>query len=73
MKLKVRQIGNSTGVIFTKEILSRLRVEAGGELFVTETSDGIKLSPYNPDFEEQLALAGEGMAKYRNALREMAK
>ncbi len=73
MKLKIRQVGNSTGVLFPKEVLSRLKVKSGDELFVTETPTGIMLSPYSPDFEEQLAIAEEGMTKYRNALRELAK
>ncbi len=73
MKLKIRQVGNSTGVIFPKEILSHLNVKSGDEIFVTETPEGIMLSPYAPDFEEQLAAAAKGMTKYRNALRELAK
>ena len=73
MKLKVRQVGNSTGVIFSKEILQRLKVKAGDEVFVTETPTGIMISAYSPDFEEQLAVAVEGMSKYKNTLRELAK
>ena len=73
MKLKVRQVGNSTGVIFSKEILQRLKVKTGDEVFVTETPTGIMISAYSPDFEEQLAVAAEGMSKYKNTLRELAK
>jgi putative addiction module antidote len=73
MKLKVSQVGNSTGVIFSKEILQRLKVKAGDEVFVTETPTGIMISAYSPDFEEQLAVAAEGMSKYKNTLRELAK
>ena len=43
MKLKVRQVGNSTGVIFSKEILQRLKVKAGDEVFVSGTDKQIRL------------------------------
>lgn len=73
MKLKVRQVGNSTGIICPKEILNRLKIQAGDEVFVTDTPEGIMISPYSPDFEEQMIIAREGMSKYKNTLRELAK
>ena len=46
--LKVTTIGNSTGVILPKDILVRLRVSKGDELFAIETPNGIELThvPY---------------------------
>ena len=41
MKLKITTIGNSAGVILPKELLARLRLEKGDELFALETPDGI--------------------------------
>ena len=41
--LKLQAIGNSTGVILPKEVLSRLRVSRGDRLYLQETSDGIEL------------------------------
>ena len=35
--LKLPAIGNSTGVIFPKEILEKLRASKGDSIFVTET------------------------------------
>jgi hypothetical protein len=29
--------------------------------------------PYDPEFEKQMRLAEEGMARYRNTLRALAK
>jgi putative addiction module antidote len=72
-KLLIRKIGNSEGIIIPKEILSRLQIEAGDDLFLTETKEGIKLSAYDPTFEKQLASAKKGMRKYKNTLRELAK
>lgn len=73
VKVTVRQIGNSTGIILPKEALSRLHVNAGDELFLVETPDGYQVTPYDPEFELQLKSAQKGMRAYRNTLRELAK
>jgi putative addiction module antidote len=71
--LKVRRIGNSYGVVLPKEVLARLRVAEGDRLFLTEAPDGYRITPYDPEFERQLQLAEEGMARYRHTLRALAK
>jgi putative addiction module antidote len=72
--LKIRKIGNSYGVVLPKEVLAHLRVAEGDRLFLTETPEGgYRLTPYDPEFERQLRLAEEGMARYRNTLRALAK
>jgi len=71
--LKLTAIGNSTGVILPKEILAKLDVDKGDQLFVVETSNGIELTPYDPDFETQVEAARKIMKKRRSALRELAK
>lgn len=72
-KLKVRKIGNSLGVILTKEAAEVLQVEEGASLYMTETPAGITIKAQDADFERQMAIAAEGMKRYRNALRELAK
>jgi putative addiction module antidote len=42
MKLKITTIGNSAGVILPKELLARLRLRKGDELFALETPDGMR-------------------------------
>ena len=71
--LKLTQIGNSVGVVLPKDMLSRLKLEKGDTVFVTDTADGIRLTPYDPDFETQMALARGIMKKRRDVLRELAK
>jgi putative addiction module antidote len=73
MKLKITTVGNSAGVVLPKELLARLRLEKGDELFVTETPDGIKLMAYDPEFERQMAVAEGVMRKRRTLLHELAK
>ena len=71
--VKVSAIGNSAGIILTKELLAKLKVDKGDMLSVVETPNGIELSAYDPTFEEQMAVARDVMARYRNTLRELAK
>ncbi len=71
--LKLKAVGNSTGVILPKELLAKMHVEKGDELFVVETKDGIVLTPYDPEFERQMDAARKIMKKRRTVLRELAK
>jgi len=73
LALKFTQIGNSIGLVFPKEVTSRLNVEKGDVVYLTESPEGFKLTPYNPDFEAQMKAAEKVMKKRRNALRELAK
>ncbi len=72
MKIKITTIGNSAGVVLPKDLLARLRLGKGDELFVTELPDGIKLSPFDPEFERQMAVAEKVMRKRRSLLRKLA-
>ena len=72
-KLKITTIGNSTGVVLPKEILQKLRVEKGDSLFAIETPNGIELTPYDPDFAEQIQIAERVMREDRDALRKLAE
>lgn len=73
MPLKVVKVGNSAGVILPRELLAKLRVELGDELFATEQPGGIRLSAYNPDFAAKMKVAEEIMREDREILRELAK
>ena len=73
VKLKLTTVGSSTGVVLPKEVLSRLKVAKGDSLFLTEAPDGFRVTPYDPDFEEDMALARQVMRKRRDLLRELAK
>src|SRR6266436_3947473 len=53
-KLKIRAIGSSSGVILPKEILDRLNLGEGDELFCVEVGKELRLSPYDPDFEKAM-------------------
>jgi putative addiction module antidote len=71
--LKLTQIGNSVGVILPKEALSRLRLEKGQSVFLTETPGGYALTPYDPTLEEQIEAGREFMREFRDTFHQLAK
>ena len=73
MNVTLRKIGNSEGVILPKDVLERLNLKAGDSLTLVEGEDGLQLIPSTASLAEQLEAAREGMARYRVALRELAK
>ena len=74
MKTKVRRIGNSLGVVLPKEALQAMKVKEGETLYLTEAPEcALRLTPERPGFEEIMDIAEQGMKKYRNALRQLAK
>ncbi len=73
VKLKVTTVGSSAGVVLPKEVMARLKIEKGDHLYLTEAPDGYRITPYDPEFEQQMDLARRVMRERRNALRELAK
>ena len=73
IKLKLTAVGNSAGVVFSREVLARLKVDKGDTVYLTESPDGYRLTPYNPEFESQMEASRKIMKKRRAALRELAK
>jgi putative addiction module antidote len=73
VKLKVTTVGSSAGIVLPKEVLARLKVAKGDSIFLTEDPEGFRITPYDPDFERQMALARKVMRERRDVLRELAK
>jgi putative addiction module antidote len=73
VRLTVRKIGNSLGVILPQEALAALKVGEGDALLLTESPDGYRVNTYDPEFERKMQIAEDIMRRYRNALRELAK
>jgi putative addiction module antidote len=73
IELKLTAVGNSLGVVLPKEALGRLKVTKGDTLYITESPDGYRLTPFNPEFEQQMTAARKVMKARRAALRELAK
>ena len=73
MKLKITTIGNSAGLILPKELLARLRVDKGDEIYALETPDGIRLTTYDPTLAAQMDVAEQIMRDRRDLLRKLAE
>ncbi len=74
MKLELKRIGNSTGLILPKELLVRLGLEQGDAVFVTEMPDrSVKLSAYNPDHSRVMEIGREVFREYRETFKALAK
>lgn len=71
--LKLTQIGNSVGVILPKEMLSKLKLEKGQSVFVSETPEGFVLTPYDPALEEQIQAGRAFMQEFRDTFHQLAK
>jgi len=72
--LKLIPIGNSTGAVFPKEMLARLRVDRGDQLYISEAPDGsFRIGAYDPEFARQMELAEAIMRQDREILRVLAK
>ncbi len=50
-----------------------MKLGKGDTLYITETPEGFRLTPYSPEFELQMTAARKIMKKRRAALRELAK
>jgi len=73
-KTKVRKIGNSLGIVLPKEALQAMKVKEGTELYITEAPKGaVYITAEDEQFEQAMGIAEQGMQRYRNALRELAK
>lgn len=74
MKLEIKKIGNSTGVILPKELLVQLGLGQGDSLYVTRLPDrSIKLAPYDPDHEEAMRIARDVMKEYKDTFKTLAE
>lgn len=72
--LKLIPIGNSTGAVFPREVLARLHVDRGDQLYLTEAPDGsYRLGVYDPEFARQMDLAETIMREDREILRILAR
>ena len=72
--LKYAKTGNSVCLVLPREAVAELKASVGDTVYLTRSPDGTAtLTPFDPAFDRQMRLARQGMAKYRNALRELAK
>ena len=72
-ELRVTTVGNSTGIVLSKSLLSKLRVDKGDTIYAIETPNGIELTAYNPEVAEQMDMAETIMREDRDVLKKLAE
>jgi putative addiction module antidote len=72
-RIITRRAGGSISATLPKDMMDRLNIGPGDELFAIETERGILLTPFDPDFERAMQVYERGAKKYRNALRKLAQ
>jgi bifunctional DNA-binding transcriptional regulator/antitoxin component of YhaV-PrlF toxin-antitoxin module len=55
------------------KLRQKMGVKEGDAVYLTETPDGYRISPYDPEFSRQMKIARKVQAKHRDALHELAK
>jgi putative addiction module antidote len=74
MKVEIKKIGNSDGLILPRELMQRLELKRGQQLHITELAGGgFQALPYDPDFQKTMEIADEIMDEYRDTLAALAK
>jgi putative addiction module antidote len=74
MKIQIKKIGNSHGLILPKELMRRLDLKRGQQLHIVElVGGGFQLLPYDPDFEKTMDVADEIIDEYPDTLAALAK
>jgi putative addiction module antidote len=71
--VRVRKVGNSLGILLTKDVIEVLGVTEGDQLFAVRTPDGIRLTPFDPDFATAIESTRDYMRRHRDAMHELAK
>jgi putative addiction module antidote len=71
--VKITTVGNSAGIVLPKEILSHLNVQKGDSLYISKTSGGIQVVPYNEEFVTQMEIAERVIGRYKDTLRKLAE
>jgi putative addiction module antidote len=74
LKIEIKKIGNSDGVILPREVMERFDLKRGQQLHLIELAGGgFQAMPYDPDFEETLKIADRVMDEYKDTLAALAK
>ena len=71
--LKLTAIGTSTGVMISKEMLDRLKVGQGDNLYAIETVEGYLSTPTDPAVTEEIKFGERFMKQYCDSFKASTK
>ena len=73
-KARARRIGNSVGLTLPKDIREQFGIVDKSDLTISVTPDGILIRPHqDAKFAEAMEAFDRVSARYKNALKELAK
>lgn len=70
--VKITTVGNSLGIVLPREVLQRLRVDKGDQLWLIETRGGVELLAHDPALLEQMQALERAARADRTVLRGLA-
>ncbi len=73
VKLKLRAVGTSAGIVLPKEMLARLRAAKGATLYAVEAPSGYVLTTLDPEVKAQIEKGEAFMDRYRDVFAALAK
>jgi putative addiction module antidote len=74
MKVEIERIGNFDGLILPKELMQRLDLKRGQQLYIVEIAGGgFQVLPCDPVFVKTMDIADEILNEYRDTLAALAK
>ena len=74
MKLEIRKIGNSTGIILPKELLAQVGFAQGDTVFASVGPDrSVQLSRSDPHFDKVMEIGREVFREYHETFKALAK
>jgi putative addiction module antidote len=70
---KIRQVGSSSGILLSRELMAELGAAQGDTLHLTKAADGgFRITLHNDEFERQMRVAEEVMHEHRDVLKALA-
>jgi putative addiction module antidote len=70
---KITKVGNSSAMIIPKEIMDKMNLQQGDQLYLDTDKQTIQVSACDPDFASDMALADEIMREDREVLNKLAQ
>lgn len=70
--VKITTVGNSLGIVLPREVLQRLRVDKGDQLYLVETRGGVELVAYEPEVLAQIEALERTARVERTVLRGLS-
>ncbi len=71
--VKLIRIGDAIGVVLPHEALARLKCGNGDIVFLTESCQGLTLTPHGPATQQQLDVGREFVGAFRAALKALLR